>query len=270
MSEAQNQYQPAGSAGPQGQWNPQSQPGQPAQPGQFGQPTTFGQSGQHGQPSQPAQLGPKGQPGQQVVPSTPGLADGLADASALRSQQPEYGAIKLPEYGALASQFPADYDPYVYGRPDDPKSKDKDKGKGGKGKRSNFDRAVFGDGARPQSRDEGRQRDMRHGIDLNDPEQNPLLGHWDSMSILSFVFAFLIPVISLVLGVIGIWRARRFHMRGIGFAIAGIVLSLLSVAVEVWLMMHGISVEDLERKLLSQIMAGLAGGIPLGLWFPGL
>ena len=33
-----------------------------------------------------------------------------------------------------------------------------------------------------------------HGIDLNDPNQNPLYGHWDSYAIISFILALFFPV----------------------------------------------------------------------------
>ncbi len=34
------------------------------------------------------------------------------------AHQPEYGQINQPEYGAMSSQYPSGYDPYVYGAPD--------------------------------------------------------------------------------------------------------------------------------------------------------
>ena len=37
--------------------------------------------------------------------------------------RPQYGQYHQPEYGAMAGQYPAGYDPYVYGRPD-PESTD--------------------------------------------------------------------------------------------------------------------------------------------------
>ncbi len=34
------------------------------------------------------------------------------------TRRPEYGQINQPEYGAMSSQYPSGYDPYVYGAPD--------------------------------------------------------------------------------------------------------------------------------------------------------
>ena len=57
-----------------------------------------------------------------------------------------------------------------------------------------------------------------HGIDLNDPNQNPLYGHWDSYAIISFILAlfFPVPVLSALMGAVAMWRTRTFHMKGRG------------------------------------------------------
>ncbi|WEV71813.1 DUF4190 domain-containing protein [Bifidobacterium sp. ESL0790] len=233
---------------------------------------------------------PANQPGQPIVPDPQAAPNGAGDGvgygevSAVRpqsqqlqpqqSQQPEYGQMKLPEYGALASQFPPDYDPYVYGRPDDDKSKSNGNGNGGQPRHRQGSRAANGNGNdngwpfpytgnnnQPQNGNpsDGHTPDMHNGVDFNDPNQNPLLGRWDSISILSFVFSFLIPVVSLIFGGIGIWRTRRFHMKGIGFAIAGLILSVLSIAAEIWLLTHGLNLDQLSQQMLNQTMGGSAG-----------
>lgn len=230
---------------------------------------------------------PTSAPEQPIVPDSQGAADstgvgvGAGEVSAVlpQTQQPQYGQMKLPEYGALASQFPPDYDPYVYGKPDDDKSKSNDNG----GNSSPQPRHRQGDriantgvnsnnpnndgwpfpymGSQQQNGGpgDGHRPDIHNGIDFNDPSQNPLLGHWDSISILSFVFSFLIPVVSLIFGGIGIWRTRRFHMKGIGFAIAGIILSILSIAAEIWLITHGLNLDELSQQMLNQTMGDFGG-----------
>ncbi len=71
-------------------------------------------------------------------------------------------------------------------------------------------------------------------IDPNNPQQNPLYNHWDWISIVAFIlsFASFFTFLSLPMAFIGYNRCKSLHMRGKGFAIAAIILSVLNL---IWL-----------------------------------
>ena len=58
--------------------------------------------------------------GQEVAGAAPVSSSSSSDQSA----QPEFGQYNQPEYGAMSNQYPANYNPYMYGAPEQPKSED--------------------------------------------------------------------------------------------------------------------------------------------------
>ncbi|PLS29545.1 hypothetical protein [Bifidobacterium parmae] len=101
-----------------------------------------------------------------------------------------------------------------------------------------------------------------YGIDVNDPNQNPLYGRWDSYAIIAFVFAlvFSVPLLPTVMGVISVWRTGTFHMKGRGLAIAAIVINLITTAVQIWMWVNGIDVTDLTNQMLNMVGGGSGSG----------
>ena len=53
-----------------------------------------------------------------------GAAPVSSSSSSDQSAQPEFGQYNQPEYGAMSNQYPANYNPYMYGAPDQPKPAD--------------------------------------------------------------------------------------------------------------------------------------------------
>ena len=100
-----------------------------------------------------------------------------------------------------------------------------------------------------------------NGIDLNDPQQNPIYGHWDFYAIFSFIFALVssFPVLPALIGCLAIWRTRRFHTRGRGLAIAAVVINVLTTIVVIWMTMHGISMDDMYQAMLNMLAPGMGG-----------
>lgn len=212
-----------------------------------------------------------------------------------------------PEFGAMASQYPSNYDPYVFGRPE-PEQKDEARndasdrrnvfgaqgrsgqqapqgGPHGQGQ-DQYGRNPYGNpygqqgqygqdqyGQNPQNpygqntynpngangwnsqRPNGQGRN-RGGVDLNDPNQNPLYGRWDMYAILAFVFSFFaIPVFPALMGALAMWRTRTFHMKGYGLALAAVIINVLYTIASLWLFINGMSTLDLYQQML-----GGAGG----------
>ena len=58
--------------------------------------------------------------GQEAAGAAPVSSSSPSDQSA----QPEFGQYNQPEYGAMSNQYPANYNPYMYGAPDQPKPED--------------------------------------------------------------------------------------------------------------------------------------------------
>lgn len=231
--------------------------------------------------------------------------------------QPEYGIYKSPEYGALSNQYPADYDPYVYGHPDPPEEKTDDEKSGqsaanvqntsvqhdpygnpfkndGSGATNQqgqtgqngpygnpYNQGGYGpnyganygqNGQTGQNQQGAYQNQQPYGWqnpnqytgnaqgnsgnpnepNLNDPNQNPLYGRWDVYAILAFIFSFFsVPLLPALMGAVAIWRTRTFHMKGMGLAVAAVVINLLYTITVVWMTINGMSTIDLYQDLLG-------------------
>lgn len=170
----------------------------------------------------------------------PQSSDDSSGESRHVAAQPQYGQRIEPEYGARADEFPPNYNPYVYGgQPEQPAPQTQPS--------PSQPASVFGAGPAPAQGgsapnaapaqggpDQGgpRREPPRYfnGIDLNDPQQNPIYGHWDFYAIFSFIFALVssFPVLPALIGCLAIWRTRRFHTRGRGLAIAAVVINVLT------------------------------------------
>ena len=185
--------------------------------------------------------------------------------------QPEYGQVNQPEYGAMASQYPAGYDPYVYGRPDteQPSATPESPSAGVPGSFQGSPQQDEGRAWVPQYGVDGQEygRQLQHdqyrrqqgglgpfgNIDMDDPGQNPLYGHWDFLAILSLVFALLMPMplLPAVFGGVAMWRTRTFRMKGYGLALAAVIINVIYTLVMVWMMFNGLNTLDLYQQLLG-------------------
>lgn len=211
-----------------------------------------------------------------------------------------------PEYGAMRSQFPANYDPYQFGHADEPAKPAQQSAGDGRQEQNPFAMFGFGQdgtpGAQqgapqptgqapqqpysaapgrggqypgydpqeyyPQSPDgnplpgqPGYVPNYYHGIDLNDPRSNPLYGRWDTSAIVSFVFAlFGLPILPAILGAVSIWRSRKFHMKGRGFAIAAVVIDVIITVVWAWMLINGVTSADVYQMLGNELYGAGGGG----------
>ncbi|MCI1219888.1 MAG: hypothetical protein LKF99_05065 [Bifidobacterium sp.] len=195
--------------------------------------------------------------------------------------QPQYGQIAQPEYGALASQFPAGYDPYVFGRPDDATKTQGASGNAGTAGQQNGGygsqpvRPAGHDASGPVSpynpqnggHEPGRpggwpvRPRMLNGVNLNDPNQNPLYGRWDSYAVVAFVISlFNVPVFPALMGGLAMWRTRTFHMKGFWLALAAVILNVLMTLLDIWMLSKGVSTEELYQWMLQQLSGGSGQG----------
>lgn len=114
-----------------------------------------------------------------------------------------------------------------------------------------------------QAGPQGQHRSPRfyNGINLDDPSQNPLYGHWDSYAIIAFVLAlfFPVPVLSALMGGVAMWRTRTFHMKGFGLAVAAVIINILYTIAVIWMALNGVDASTLYQEALQQLMGGMGG-----------
>ena len=206
---------------------------------------------------------------QETVDAAP--VSSSSDAAA--PSQPEHGQISQPEYGAMSSQLPVGYDPYVYGAPEpEPQPADAVRQQNTQYQTgqypSNGQQNPYGAnpyGPNPYDPNRYPQRgNMPYlpNLDLNDPRQNPAYGHWDAYAIMSLVFAVLmpVPVLPALVGAISMWRTKKLHMKGHGLALAAVIINVLYTLAVIWLAMHGLSVADLYNEALQNMFGGAGSG----------
>ena len=193
-----------------------------------------------------------------------------------------------PEYGAMRSDYPA-YNPYVFGAPD-PTPQESQQGadprqgtsgaqsgtaQSGYNQQQPYGQPSYGQSGwqQPQSgqpfqqqpqngQRNGAQRppsraSRRYGIDLDDPRQNPLYGHWDPYAIIALVVSLLfsnMPILPAVIGVLAMWRTKTFRMKGFGLALAAVMINVVTSLLVLWAMYNGMSLTDLVLQ-----MYGLSG-----------
>ena len=225
-------------------------------------------------------------------PSGSPVSDGTAEESNAAPQpqaQPQYGQYAQPDYGAMLSQFGPNYNPYLYGAPDPEPKQDEGAEQGAQapaaGPRAIPGAAYPGGYPGPQGQPYGYGRPGEqgaanpqygpqspmgaaggngpapdghtpryfYGIDVNDPNQNPLYGRWDSYAVIAFIFAlvFTVPVLPAVMGGISVWRTGMFHMKGRGLAIAAIDINVLTTIVQIWMWVNGMDITDLTNQMLG-------------------
>ncbi|MBT1174908.1 hypothetical protein JS530_05225 [Bifidobacterium sp. LC6] len=208
-------------------------------------------------------------------------------------QTPQYGQYQQPEYGAMAGQYGPNYNPYIYGAPDSDSAQQQSTPSPAQPQQNSQPNAAAQQGNAPgyypsmypgaqgqpygagwqnggQQPGTGRagspqpphQPHYYNGIDLNDPNQNPLYGHWDSYAIISFILAvfFPVPVLSALMGGVAMWRTRTFHMKGFGLAVAAVVLNVLYTLAVLWMMVNGYDATTLYQEALQQLMGGNGSG----------
>ncbi|MBW3091686.1 hypothetical protein KIH79_01700 [Bifidobacterium sp. 82T10] len=226
-------------------------------------------------------------------------------AGAASNDAPQYGQYQQPEYGAMASQYPAGYNPYVYGAPDPtpatlaapaanaqpnagaagqanagygqppyaPQSQPQQPANGAWGQPNPYvasgqqpagGNAGYGQPPymqQSQQTADGHTPRYFHGIDVNDPRQNPLYGHWDAYAIIALVCAlfFPVPVLPAVMGAISMWRTRMLNMKGFWLAFAAVFINVFFTIMSVWLMLNGMSVLDYYQQMLTMLEGGSAG-----------
>ena len=64
----------------------------------------------------------------------------------------------------------------------------------------------------------------------------------NTVALLGFVFAFLSPIVGLILSIIGLKKAKEMSGLGRGYAIAGIIISIVSMILSVLLYSYLVSV----------------------------
>lgn len=239
------------------------------------------------QPNDPAQqtggdgVAPgAGSPGPVVSGETPSPSASPSGAQVQSPQpQPQYGQYAQPDYGAMLSQYGPNYNPYLYGAPD-PEPKKDDAGEdaqaqqrlsqrtpgaaypGGYGQASPYGNPNQPPSAPGNGANDGHTPRYFYGIDVNDPNQNPLYGRWDSYAIIAFVFAivFSVPLLPTIMGVISVWRTGTFHMKGRWLAVAAIVINVLTTALQIWMWVNGVDVTDLTNQMLNMVGGGSGSG----------
>lgn len=168
-------------------------------------------------------------------------------------RKPEYGQIRVPKYGASAASFPESYDPYIYGAP----QKEGDNGDGGKPPAGSSAPTTPRDGnpeTNPGAPGAGR-------VDPSDPSRNPLYGQWDVFGPTSLVLALLgLPILPTVMGLLCMWRTRRFHMRGFGWGLAAVIVNVLTLVVDIWLVRQGVTADQLWSMVMGGTMPGSGSG----------
>lgn len=202
--------------------------------------------------------------------------------------QPQYGQYQQPEYGAMANQYPAGYDPYVYGRPDTTPAAES---QGGQAAQPN---AAQSNNTQPASStpsqwpanqppygypqqpnpygrpmrgmrndaDPNRPPHLINGINVDDPNQNPLYGRWDLMSVFSLLCAlfFPVPVLPALMGAVSMRRTKLFHMKGFWLGFAAVFINVFYTIMVVWLAVNGISMTEYYQAMLNMLQGGGAGG----------
>lgn len=258
---AQSQPLSASSAQPQ-----YGQP-QPAQPqyGQIRQPE-YGQMASQYPGWDPYVFGrPEPKEGEDAGDANPGAASNAASQTPAPAQA-RPGVVQRPPL----SQQQLGFNPYPYGAPEQPG--DGGNADGARGQVPEGPRmGVPGQGGAFGQGGANDPRFVMQPVDLDDPNQNPLYGRWDTMAIVAMVCAWMFPPVGLVLALFSMRRTRVFHMRGRALAIAALVIAIINTIVDVIVSIYGIGwyvnwVYQLTGVDMSQMLnsmgldAGSTGG----------
>lgn len=199
-----------------------------------------------------------------------------------RSGAPQYGQYHQPEYGAMANQYPAGYDPYVYGKPE-AKPVDGAQAQAGQPVAQQMPPAMqqpvqhgpnlwgtpngnpygapYG-APMQQSSAYPHTPQYVNGIDVNDPNQNPLYGRWDPLSIVSLICALLfpVPVLPAIMGGVSMRRTRLYHMKGFWLGFIAVFVNVFYTIMVVWLAINGMSMLDYYQEMLNMLNGGSGDG----------
>ncbi|MBS6345335.1 MAG: hypothetical protein KH404_06360 [Bifidobacterium pseudolongum] len=164
-----------------------------------------------------------------------------------------------PAYGAMDNQFPQDYDPYIFGRPDPEPQPAQASQAGPMPAVPQPNQAPQAPGATQQG---GKYPRYVNGIDMEDPNQNIFYGRWDAGAIIAFVFALFlpVPVMPAILGALSMRRTRIMRMKGYGLALAAVIINVLYTIAFVWLMINGVSMDDVMNQMLQSFNSSTYGG----------
>ena len=204
--------------------------------------------------------------------------------------QPEYGQTKQPQYGAMSGQYPG-YDPYLYGKPEpeqpaesanvvqqnpmngqpyvnQPNVQNGQQYAGQQGQPYNpyaqqHPYTQQQDQCNPYGNQPPQPNMPRiQYLNPDDPAQNPFYGRWDSYAIVAFVCAlvFAVPVFPAVIGGLSLVRTKRLHMRGRGLAIAAIVINVLTTLLQAYLLINGITINDVYSQMFNTYLGGSGNG----------
>lgn len=188
--------------------------------------------------------------GNRPVPASEGASTPAVPAA---REQPEFGQYAKRPYGAMDSQFPDDYDPYLFGHPDP--APETPKAQTTPGASQGPDQGAMPPaqpGVNGQWQSGMPQMPYRiEPIDPNDPQRNPFYGRWDGWAVISFLMALFIPcpILPAVLGAISMRRTRVLHMKGRGLAIAAVVINILYSLVVFYCMAKGITMDQLLGQM---------------------
>lgn len=203
--------------------------------------------------------------------------------------EPQFGQRTLPEYGALRSQYPG-WNPYIYGQPEP--EEPKPESQNAHSSAIAFGRHPQASGSSDAARSGQTQSDARGnvpmenpsgmnpaggqprmtggkgqprflgGVNLDDPNQNPVYGRWDPYAVISFIMSLFLalPILPLIMGVIAIYRTTVFHMKGRALAIAAVVIAVIELILMAVMVYYGISNEDVVSMLERWLSANAGSG----------
>ncbi|RSX47920.1 beta-galactosidase [Bifidobacterium castoris] len=152
---------------------------------------------------------------------------------------------RQPEYGAYANPGMSDDERYPFGKPEEPAANAAAQpGQPGQYPQAPYPGVQYPDGqqqgapyggpygqqpggyyGQPDPYGTNRQRYQSYERRTGTPEGNG----YDGMCIAGFVMSLIIPLFGLIFSIIGLVNVRRTGKRGRGFAIAGIIISALSM-----------------------------------------
>ena len=145
-------------------------------------------------------------------------------------------------YGRMRDEFPGG-DPYIFGKPE-PEKKKKQKKEEPEQPAMQYIRIEQNDSAE----NEERQAVQMLPFNPDDPQSNPVYGHWDSYSFAAIILGFLFPPVGIILGCISLYRTRILHMKGKGLAIAAIVVGVIVLVVDLLCIINGITPEQILER----------------------
>lgn len=170
----------------------------------------------------------------------PHTADAHNADGGVAGDRPEYGAYAHEyndrlAYGAYADPRMSDDERYPFGKPEEPQQTPAPGAQypavqGNPNAQPNPN-AQYNPYADPTNRQRYQNYEQRYGT----PEGNG----YDGMCIAGFVMSLIIPLFGLIFSIVGLVNVRRTGKRGKGLAIAGIIISALSMLLSYYMLATG-------------------------------